>query len=100
RRAQALHPAFVRQVAERVVYLSAVDLPPWPEQFAEELCDLVAVARPSLDQPQDRISSVWHHTRAESLSPACRDNTTWSKNLNLGRSEERRVGKECRSRWS
>ena len=31
---------------------------------------------------------------------ACAELETWNQKMNCWRSEERRVGKECRSRWS
>ena len=44
--------------------------------------------------------SLMHSTRAESLSEHTCDTALLAHMLCLIRSEERRVGKECRSRWS
>src|SRR5687768_18507547 len=51
------------------------------------------IGRPKLDSASDRIRDVNPHVHVEQF-----DTALTSKNA-LGRSEERRVGKECRSRW-
>src|SRR5437763_16716848 len=48
----------------------------------------------------DLCSSPRSRRQASSTSPMSKGELTNTKSTSLRRSEERRVGKECRSRWS
>ena len=66
----------------------------WPEIGAEY--DLPQTMGSKLPKYEDGTES---HTLQINLADGVRLDRLWLKNLDL-RSEERRVGKECRSRWS
>ena len=59
-------------------------------------CSLLAFAGCS----DDYTDATSKHIYGENENPYLKTNTNAQVTSNVARSEERRVGKECRSRWS
>src|SRR5256886_15032695 len=93
-------PAWMSDYSNRLMVESNANLirwmhvTPWKQDI--ESCDRVGLmeAMPAGDSEQDVTGRRWEQ-RVELM----RDAIVYNRN-NPSRSEERRVGKECRSRWS
>src|SRR2546425_13043448 len=62
-------------------------------------------ARSGVEQGVAYLHSFWYEKAAEAFTAAAAADSScamafWGQAMSLLRSEERRVGKECRSRWS
>src|SRR2546427_10951652 len=68
-----------------------VDVVTWPD-------DVRTVQNLAIPQPENEARVVFPGERAQAAVAGVGDDTT--RTMEKNRSEERRVGKECRSRWS
>src|SRR3990167_910738 len=88
----------LRRIAFEESRLSLADIyDAEPCRISEQLDILVRVRSCGRDESIRRCSLKHAHQRAESFRPA---EPAKERGLVKTRSEERRVGKECRSRWS
>ena len=75
-------------IRERIQFLANTVLKDWDASELDTVMDIMGLSKEGMEAPEDKISAIEKYL------------ADYKHEVEMRRSEERRVGKECRSRWS